>query len=381
MSKRTIINSIERKSILLIGDMLIIGFSLKNYITRAIESDGSNDFTSKILLFGLGIVLYFMIAYVLDLYNLEKNPKSITFAIFRVFTIALLFTIFQFIGTTLIFDFSFLRLQLIIFMIFCPIQLALWRLLFNYIFKFVPTTKSVLFLYDESTQESLENNISHINGIDRETYHKVVSKQLNNESSVNDNIDYKVINKVDTWIINTRDYTHFSRQLERRMVDSILNGKEIITYSSFYENIYEAIPVESNNDSIYEVLQLKNKTIRYLQTIVSFNFNFFLTLITGFFFFAVVPFVYILNLFFNRGPLFYTQLRVGKYGEEYKIYKFRSMVVDAENKGAQMAKKNDARITKFGGILRKLRIDELPQILSVIKGDMVFIGPRPERKI
>lgn len=381
MSKRTIINSIERKSILLIGDMLIIGFSLKNFITRAIDSDDDNDFTNKVLLFALGAILYFMIAYVLDLYNLEKTPKSVTFSILRVFSITLLFTVFQFIGTTILFDFSFWRLQLIIFMIFCPIQLALWRLLFSYIFRFVPTTKRVLYLYDESTQDSLENNINQINGVDKKTYHKVVSKQLNRESIAKDDINQNVIDKVDTWIINTRDYTHFSNQLEHRMVNSILKGKEILTYSSFYENTYEAIPVESNNDSIYEVLQLKNKKIRYLQTIVSFNFNFFLTLITGFFFFLVVPFVYLLNLFFNRGPLFYTQLRVGHYGEEYKIYKFRSMVVDAENKGAQMAKKNDARITKFGGILRKLRIDELPQIISVLKGDMVFIGPRPERKV
>ena len=84
---------------------------------------------------------------------------------------------------------------------------------------------------------------------------------------------------------------------------------------------------------------------------------------------------------FNRGPLFYTQNRVGQYGKEFKIYKFRSMVVDAEKMGAKMATRNDDRITPFGRILRLFRIDELPQIISVIKGDMQFIGPRPERKV
>lgn len=382
MSKRTIINSVERKSILFIGDLCVVGFALKNYVNRALDSTGEDDFALRMLLFFVGLVLYFIVAYVLDLYNLEKTPKSITFSIFQVYTITFLFTIFQFVVTTIVFDFTLWRFQLIIFMIFCPLQVVLWRLLFNYVFKFVPTTKSVLYLYDESTKESLEKNISLINGIEKETYHKVISKQLNKELSESiDTIDLQLIEKIDTWVVSTRNYINFSNQLERKMVDSILNGKEIITYSSFYENIYEAIPVESNNDSIYEILQLKNKKIRYLQTIVGFSFNFMLTLATGFFFFLMVPPVYFLNLFFNKGPLFYTQLRVGKYGEEYEVYKFRSMVVDAEHKGAQMATKNDARITKFGGILRKFRIDELPQILSVIKGDMVFIGPRPERKV
>ena len=79
--------------------------------------------------------------------------------------------------------------------------------------------------------------------------------------------------------------------------------------------------------------------------------------------------------------MFYTQKRIGLHGNEFKIYKFRSMVVNAEKEGAKMAVKNDTRITPFGRILRIFRIDELPQIISVIKGDMQFIGPRPERKV
>lgn len=169
--------------------------------------------------------------------------------------------------------------------------------------------------------------------------------------------------------------------MERKMVNSMINGKDIVTYTSFYESIYEALPIDSHNDSIYEILQLKNNKIRYVQSITSFCFNLILTVVTGIVFALVVPFVFIMNLFFNKGPLFYAQPRVGKYGKEYKVYKFRSMVINAESKGAQMATKNDTRITKFGKILRKFRIDELPQFLSVLQGNMVFIGPRPERKV
>jgi len=82
----------------------------------------------------------------------------------------------------------------------------------------------------------------------------------------------------------------------------------------------------------------------------------------------------------SRGPIFYSQERVGRNGRPFMIYKFRSMRVDAEAAGApRWAAKQDPRITGIGNFLRKTRIDELPQILNVLKGDMSFIGPRPER--
>jgi len=80
-----------------------------------------------------------------------------------------------------------------------------------------------------------------------------------------------------------------------------------------------------------------------------------------------------------QAPIFYRQKRVGINGHIFEIMKFRSMRVDAEDNGPVWAKKNDGRITKIGGFLRKYRIDELPQIYNVLKGDMGFVGPRPER--
>ncbi|CAN0603848.1 unnamed protein product, partial [Ectocarpus sp. 12 AP-2014] len=165
------------------------------------------------------------------------------------------------------------------------------------------------------------------------------------------------------------------------LLKSILNGKEVLSYTSFYENVYEAMPVRSHYHSFYELLQLKNKKIRYLQVIFSFIVNFVLSFFIGIIFFLICPIVWGLNFFLNRGPLFYTQLRVGQYGKEFKIYKFRSMVIDAEKAGAKMASKNDNRVTPFGRVLRTFRVDELPQILSVIQGNMTFIGPRPERRV
>ena len=87
----------------------------------------------------------------------------------------------------------------------------------------------------------------------------------------------------------------------------------------------------------------------------------------------------ILIVLFDGFPIFYSQKRVGINGTCFNIIKFRTMKKDAENKGPQFSQKNDSRITTLGRIFRKLRIDELPKLINVFKGEMSFIGPRPER--
>jgi sugar transferase (PEP-CTERM system associated) len=81
-----------------------------------------------------------------------------------------------------------------------------------------------------------------------------------------------------------------------------------------------------------------------------------------------------------KGPILYSQYRVGQKGQDFKIYKFRSMRTDAEKEGkAVWASQSDSRVTRVGGFIRKTRMDELPQIFNILKGDMSFVGPRPER--
>lgn len=81
----------------------------------------------------------------------------------------------------------------------------------------------------------------------------------------------------------------------------------------------------------------------------------------------------------DNGPITYKQERLGKGGKKFYIYKLRSMRTDAEKFGAQWAEKDDPRITKVGKFIRKTRIDEIPQLFNILKGDMSLIGPRPER--
>ena len=80
----------------------------------------------------------------------------------------------------------------------------------------------------------------------------------------------------------------------------------------------------------------------------------------------------------SKGPVFFKQIRVGLEGKEFKIFKFRTMITDAEKQGMQITVGKDSRITKVGSFIRKCKIDEIPQLINVLIGDMSFVGPRPE---
>lgn len=117
-----------------------------------------------------------------------------------------------------------------------------------------------------------------------------------------------------------------------------------------------------------------------LEKIIKRFFDVLLSLIALIIFSPIMLVVSILIKINDNGPVFYKQVRLTQYGKEFMIYKFRSMRIDAEKDGkALVAKEDDDRITKIGKIIRKFRLDEIPQLLNILNGDMSIVGPRPER--
>lgn len=158
-------------------------------------------------------------------------------------------------------------------------------------------------------------------------------------------------------------------------------GVVVKDYVHTYENSFYKIPVDLIEKDFYKYFPFSrnNHNKLYLSLV---RIGEILFALVGLFFVALgIPFLVIANALGNKGELFYKQERVGRNGKIFKIVKFRSMVKDAEKDGAVFATKNDMRITPFGKFLRKSRIDELPQLINVLKGEMSVIGPRPERAV
>jgi exopolysaccharide biosynthesis polyprenyl glycosylphosphotransferase len=170
-------------------------------------------------------------------------------------------------------------------------------------------------------------------------------------------------------------------ELYQQLLHFLESGKSIREYTQVYESKTQRIPVQYISRDFYRFFPFsrsnQNKLYIYLIRLFEVVFS-IIGLGIGL---LLLPLLLVGNLFWNKGKLLYTQKRVGKDGVVFKIIKFRTMVKNAEKSGAVFTKTNDTRITKFGKFLRKTRIDEIPQFINILKGEMAVIGPRPERPV
>ncbi len=164
------------------------------------------------------------------------------------------------------------------------------------------------------------------------------------------------------------------------LIDCKMKGVEILDLLSFYEKEENVIKIDQLHPSwiffssgFYHGLMMRNLK-RLTDLVVSFSLLVFFS--------PVMVLIAITSLIstIGRDPVLYRQVRVGQNGRLFTIYKFRSMKVNAESEtGPRWAAVNDNRVTRLGGFLRKTRLDELPQLFNVLKGEMSLVGPRPER--
>lgn len=173
---------------------------------------------------------------------------------------------------------------------------------------------------------------------------------------------------------------YFSNDEVRRILQLKFNGKAVYDLSTFYENLTGKVPLMYiNGQWLLKSPELQGRvSLVYTKVKRLMDIVFALVLLTATSpLFLVTAILIKLN---SEGPVFFVQERLGAHLKPFKCFKFRTMVVNAESQsGPVWAKEDDPRITRVGRILRKTRMDELPQLWNILKGDMTFVGPRPIR--
>ncbi len=184
---------------------------------------------------------------------------------------------------------------------------------------------------------------------------------------------------VDEIILNLEEGCGFPQEAQEVLLDCRELGLRLSSLSSVYERLTGRLPVDYARYDSQLLLSPPDTPAFRLYQAAKRSADVLVALVGMAVLGALIPLVALANALTSPGPLFYRQERLGKGGRPFTVIKFRSMVHDAERYGAVWAGKNDPRITPVGRFMRKVRLDEVPQFLNVLRGEMSFVGPRPER--
>ncbi len=277
------------------------------------------------------------------------------------------------------------RLQIILFFFSILISLSIWRYAYIIFFASNRFMKKVLFVGSSKEVDGLVRELAKFN-----PHYKVVGYVAVNEEPDDTQVERVLDSDLDEFVYqnyiseivvaNVKNKST-SVDLYNKLLRLLEKGIVIRKYNQVYEYSTYRLPIHFEDRELYKFFPFSRSNQNKLYVYYSRFFDIVFSLVGLIGFFILAPFLWIINLFVNKGSFFYTQERVWKNGVPFTIYKMRTMVQNAEENGAVFATTNDSRITPFGKFLRKTRLDELPQFINVLKGDMAIIGPRPERPI
>jgi exopolysaccharide biosynthesis polyprenyl glycosylphosphotransferase len=205
-------------------------------------------------------------------------------------------------------------------------------------------------------------------------------RKFNIDQSGDGLLRFAVASGVDEIVVSSSSGDAQSDAVFRALVECQSNGIRVSSMAELYRKLSRQIPVKYV-DSQWVLSALQDRLLfTRIQLGIKRMFDIAGAIVAFPVFLFVLPFVALAIRSDSPGPLFYRQTRAGRAGRFFQIVKFRTMTVDAESDGkARWSTDNDPRITRVGKFLRRTRIDELPQFINVLKGDMSLVGPRPER--
>lgn len=279
------------------------------------------------------------------------------------------------------------RLTIIIFYFIVLGSLLIWRFFYVYFLASNRFSQNVVLICDQNQVEELVLGLENV-----DPHYKIIGF-VNSDSLSDENLVFSYVkeikkqdiesfvktNNVSEIVIASQKTDGITADLYQQLLHLLELGNLIREYTQVYESKTQRIPVQYISRDFYRFFPFSRSNTNKLYLLLVRFLDFVFSLIGLLFCVLFIPLIYIGNLIANKGSLFYTQDRVGKNGIVFKIYKFRTMVKNSESNGIKFATSNDKRVTPFGKFMRKTRIDELPQFINILKGNMAVIGPRPER--
>ena len=355
-----------KQLILVLGDIIALYLALAlTLLIRYQEPFSSEAISTHFEPFSIVFIIWILVFYIIGLYEIRslKNTTNFIRKLITALVINIVITVsfFYFVTAYGITP----KTNLFIFLALIFLLEYAWRTNYNnFLTNGVPTTK-VLIIGSGLNVEYVASAIKNSPQLGYELFFLENAEEIS-QTIISQRIDLVVVPN------NIKKNSKVAQVIYKNLI----TGTSIIDLSSFYEIIFNKVPISE----LQEFWFLENLINR--QNVYDFfrlPLEILLAVILGI---ILLPISILIGLFIkltSKGPVVFKQTRVGELGKTFIIYKFRSMKKDAEANGAQWATSNDQRVTFIGKVLRFSHLDEIPQLINIIKGDLSFVGPRPER--
>ena len=364
--------NIFRKLILIVGDLCCI--QIATFLAILIQSETMRgiqiDFHLRLtVLLSVFLIFFFNIYGLFSLVRkrLMEIFLNLIVAVINIFIAAMAVTFFMR-------EFEYSRFVIIYSATFGFILLMLWQYVMHKIeVKYLPIP-TVFIVASKEEQERLKTKIRKTYGLEKSTlkFADLDSKnKLNEAETINQIAACDIVLIGESLPVEQKEHILRLANEKMKMVILVPTLYEI-SCSKMYLWQIDDLPTQRVSRML---LTLEQRALKRMLDIV-------VAVLAVLILWPVMLITAIIVKLDSPGPAIYSQIRVGRFGKEFKVHKFRSMRQDAEAKtGPVLAGENDPRITKFGHFMRATRLDELPQLFNVLKGEMSIVGPRPERPV
>ena len=379
---------------LLIGDFFVFQLALPIMLLVRYKHLTAHDYNLHFIPFLIVSFLWLLGFYVAGLYDLRLANEKLKF----------LRTYFEGVLANLLISFGFFyllpvfgiapRVNLFLYVVSILLLDYLWRILFNSLIAKSLLKTKILYIGRVSDAVELVKitdffmpvfNFKAVIGVDELRNENDV---LNDDKNIINDLGVEHYLNIDDLLVIIKKYDIDLLVIDYSLKDSIhwhdilyksiFHSVSLLDRPSFEELVTSRVPIE--HISRYWFLTHINENEKQIFESIKRVIDLFLSVPMALVVIVLYPIIALLIKLDSKGPVLYSQIRVGLRGREFRIFKFRTMKSDAEkNNQPQFAQKNDVRVTRVGRFLRRTRLDELPQVWNVLKGDMSLIGPRPER--